>query len=107
MHDSYCGLCNDCQLSSPDFQAAVTKVKTYLDRLPPHWQQQCRRDREDIALPEFRQGLAWFSSLGPCPGCKAQGGLKNCAIRDCATTRQHDNCYECTDHESCKHLIFV
>jgi hypothetical protein len=107
MKDSYCGLCDTCQLGSSDFQAAVTKVKTYVDRMPMHWQQQCLQAGQEILWQEFRRGLEWFLERTSCPGCKAQGGLKHCAIRDCATTRRQDRCYECADHESCKHLIFV
>jgi hypothetical protein len=34
MKESYCGLCDYCQLGSPDFQAAAAKIKTYVDRMP-------------------------------------------------------------------------
>ena len=40
MKDSFCGLCDHCQLGSPDFQAAAAKVKTCVDRLPAFWQRQ-------------------------------------------------------------------
>ena len=35
MKDSFCGLCDHCQLGSPDFQAAAAKLKTYLDQMVP------------------------------------------------------------------------
>jgi hypothetical protein len=104
---SYCGLCEHCQLGSPDFQEAVGKVKTYMDQLPMHWQRQCINEAQDFPLLEFRQGLNWFSGRVDCPGCKDLGGLAHCGIRDCATERQQDSCYECLDHDSCSHLIFV
>ena len=54
--ESYCGLCEQCQLGSPDFQEAVGKIKTYMDQLPVHWQRQCN-EAQDFPLLEFRRGL--------------------------------------------------
>jgi hypothetical protein len=107
MKESYCGLCDHCRLSSPDFQAAVAKVKTEVDRLPPFWQRQGAQEGQDFSLAEFRRGLDWFQGLAQCPGCKENGGLKRCDIRNCAKKRRQDRCYVCPDHDSCRHLIFV
>jgi hypothetical protein len=107
MKESYCGLCDHCQLGSPDFQAAVAKVKTYLDQLPEFWQQQCLQEGREFSLGEFHRGLDWFLERAQCAGCKAGGGLKGCAIRDCAQERQQDHCHYCSDYDSCRHLIFV
>jgi hypothetical protein len=107
MKESYCGFCEQCQLGSPDFQAAVTKIKTYVDHLPGHWQRQCLEGAQDFPLLEFCRGLDWFLGRVGCPGCKDQGGLEHCAIRDCALERKQDYCYNCLDHDSCRHLIFV
>ncbi|MHB9073666.1 MAG: DUF3795 domain-containing protein [Desulfobaccales bacterium] len=107
VRESYCGLCEQCQLDSPDFQEAVSKVKTYLDQLPGHWQRQCINNAQDFPLLEFRRGLDWFSDRIDCPGCKDLGGTEHCGIRDYAKERQQDFCYECLDHDSCRHLIFV
>ena len=51
MKDSVCGLCDHCQLSSPDFQAAAAKIKTCLDQMPPFWQQQC------LFAPKIRKSV--------------------------------------------------
>lgn len=107
MKDSYCGLCDDCQLSQPDFQAAAAKVKTYVDRLPPFWQRQCLQKGQEFSLAEFRRGLDWFVGLAQCPGCKDGGGLDQCDIRDCARQRRQDHCHICPDHDSCRHLLIV
>jgi hypothetical protein len=107
MKESFCGLCDHCQLGSPDFQAAVAKVKTYLDQLPAFWQQQCLQEEQEVSLVEFRRGLDWLLGLAQCPGCKAGGGLKRCDIRDCAQGRQQDHCHNCSDYDSCRHLVFV
>ena len=107
IRESYCGLCEHCQLGSPDFQEAVAKIKTYVDQLPAHWQQQCFQGGQDLSLREFIRGLDWFSGRVECPGCKDLGGLERCTIRDCAIERKQDYCYECLDHDSCRHLIFV
>ncbi|MFZ5447426.1 MAG: DUF3795 domain-containing protein [Thermodesulfobacteriota bacterium] len=107
MKDSYCGLCEHCQLGSLDFQEAVAKVKAYVERLPAHWQRQCLKETQNFSLQEFRRSLDWFLDRVDCPGCKDQGGLVHCAIRDCAVSRKIDRCYECPDHNSCSHLIFV
>ena len=34
MKESYCGLCDDCQLGAPDFLEALATVKGYLDHFP-------------------------------------------------------------------------
>jgi len=107
MKESYCGLCDQCQLGSPDFQAAVAKIKTYVDQLPAFWQQQCLQEGQEVSLVEFRRGLDWFLGLAQCPGCKDAGGLKRCDIRSCAEKRQQSRCYICPDHDSCRHLVFV
>jgi hypothetical protein len=106
MKESFCGLCDHCQLGSPDFQAAAAKIKTYLDQMPSFWQRQCLQEGQDFSLDEFRRGLDWFLGLAQCPGCK-DGGLKRCDIRDCAQERQQDHCHVCPDHDSCRHLIIV
>jgi hypothetical protein len=107
MKESYCGLCDHCQLSGPDFQAAAAKVKTYVGQLPPFWQQQCLQEGRQFSLDEFHRGLDWFLGLGQCAGCKAGGGLESCTIRNCAQKRRQDHCHDCSDYESCGHLIIV
>ena len=107
MKESYCGLCEHCQLGQPDFQEAVVMVKTYIDRLRGSWQRQCLQGVKNFPLPEFRRSLDWLLGRVDCPGCKNQGGLERCAIRDFATTRRQDYCYECPDYDSCRHLISV
>jgi len=107
MKDSFCGLCDHCQLGSPDFQAAAAKVKTCVDQLPPFWPRQCLQEGQDFSLVEFRRGLDWFLGLAQCTGCKAGGGLERCTIRDCAQERRQEHCHNCSDYESCRHLIFV
>ena len=107
MPESYCGLCDHCQLCSPDFQAAVAKIKTSMDQLPPFWQRQCLQEGQGFSPVEFRRGLDWLLGLAQCPGCKEAGGLNRCDIRDCAQDRQQDHCHKCSDYDSCRHLIFV
>jgi hypothetical protein len=107
MMESYCGLCDHCQLASPDFQAAADKLKTSLDQLPPFWARQCMQGGQQFSLDEFHRGLDWFLGLAQCPGCKAGGGLEGCVIRDCAQERRRDHCHTCSDYDSCRHLIIV
>jgi hypothetical protein len=107
MTDSYCGLCEYCRLANPDFQDALAIVKSHVDQLPVHWRRQCHRDVTDFSWPEFLRGLEWFQGRPQCLGCKNSGGLDRCAIRRCAEDRGRDRCYECPDHDSCKHLVFV
>ncbi|MFA5110978.1 MAG: DUF3795 domain-containing protein [Desulfobaccales bacterium] len=105
--ESYCGFCERCRLDSPDFQEAVAKVSDYMDELPEFWRGQGLQEGADFPWFEFRRGLTWFQGRPVCPGCKESGGLAGCAIRRCAQERRQSHCYECADHDSCKHLFFV
>jgi hypothetical protein len=65
------------------------------------------REGQAFSLVEFHQGLDWFLGLTQCTGCKEGGGLERCDIRNCAQKRRQIQCYECPDHDSCRHLLIV
>jgi hypothetical protein len=102
MKDSYCGLCDQCQLDNPDFLAAVAKVKSYVDQFRVYWWAHCHWGDEGFSLPEFRRGLEWFLSHPPCLGCRGRHGPDQCPIRICAINRGWEHCYECPDLEPCE-----
>jgi hypothetical protein len=102
MKESYCGLCERCQLDNPKFLDAVAKVKGFVDRFRVHWWAHCFPGNEGFSLPELRKGLEWFLSHDECPGCRGGRGLDRCPIRICAISRRCDHCYECPDLEKCE-----
>jgi hypothetical protein len=107
MRESYCGLCDDCQLGSQDFQEVVARVKWYVDQFRVHWWTHCFPGEEGFSFPEFRKALDWFLTHTECPGCKGGRGLRDCPIRNCARGRHLEHCYECPDLEACEHFRFI
>jgi hypothetical protein len=107
MKESYCGLCDDCQLGAPDFLEALATVKKYVDHFRVNWWAHCFPGDEGFALPEFRQGLDWFLGHTECSGCKGGKGLDRCPIRLCAMRRHQGHCYECPDLMDCEKFSWL
>jgi hypothetical protein len=107
MKESYCGICDDCQLGAPEFLAALVTVKEYLHHFRENWWAHCFPGEEGFSLPEFRQGLDWFLSHTECEGCKGGKGLDRCPIRLCATRKHQDRCYECPELMDCERFSFL
>jgi hypothetical protein len=101
MKESYCGICDTCQLNNPDLMEALAKVKNYVEQFPIYFWRHCFLGEEGFSFPEFIKALNWFLSRPECPGCKMGGGLKGCPIRDCAKQRQITQCSKCPDQENC------
>ena len=87
MRESYCGLCDDCQLGNPGFLETVSRLKGYLDQVRANVWLHCFPGPDGFSLPEFRKGLEWFLAHTECPGCKNGRGLEDCPIRVCAQAR--------------------
>jgi hypothetical protein len=107
MKESYCGLCDDCQLGAPDFLEALATVKKYVDHFRVNWWVHCFPGDEGFALPEFRQGLDWFLGHTECSGCKGEKGLDRCPIRLCAMRRHQGHCCECPDLMDCEKFSWL
>jgi hypothetical protein len=107
MKESYCGLCDECQLGSPDFLAALAAVKGYLETFRTDWWAHCFPGDEGFSLPEFGRGLDWFLSHTECSGCNGGKGLDRCPIRLCALRRNQDDCSECPDLTDCKKFSWL
>ena len=97
MRQSYCGLCDDCQLGNPDFLQAVVQLKEYVNRFRANVWLHCFPDGEDFSFPEFKKGLDWFLDHTDCPGCQGGRGLEDCPVRLCAVARGLTHCYLCPD----------
>lgn len=107
IRESYCGLCDDCQLGDPEFLKTVTLLKEYLDRFRANWWVHCFPDDEGFSFPEFRRGVDWFLAHRECPGCKGGKGLELCPIRTCAVARGLANCSLCPDLVSCDKFDYL
>jgi hypothetical protein len=99
--ESYCGLCDECQLGHPEFLKIVALLEEYLDRCRANWWVHCFPDNEGFSFTEFRRGLDWFLTHTDCPGCKGGRGLELCPIRLCAQARGLANCALCPDLAPC------
>lgn len=108
IRESYCGLCDDCQLGNRDFLETVFQLQEYLRKFRADWWVHCFPSAEAFSFAEFRKGIAWFLSHTECPGCKGGRGLEDCPIRICARQRHFEHCYECPDLKTCSkfdHLL--
>ncbi|MGQ9687396.1 MAG: DUF3795 domain-containing protein [Desulfobaccales bacterium] len=101
VRESYCGLCDDCQLGHPEFLKTVALLKEYLERFRANWWVHCFPQEEGFSFGEFRRGLDWFLTHTECPGCKGGRGLELCPIRMCAKERGLANCALCPDLAAC------
>ncbi len=101
VRESYCGLCDDCQLGHPDFMETVTRLRKYLDRFRANWWIHCFPEKEGFSFADFRQGLDWFIKHTDCPGCKGGKGIDLCPVRSCARERGIEHCSLCPDLEAC------
>jgi hypothetical protein len=107
MRESYCGLCDDCQLGNRSFLDTVTRLKEYLARFRANWWIHCFPQDEAFDFGEFRKGLDWFLSHTECPSCKGGRGTQICPIRDCAVSRGIEHCSLCADLEPCDKFDFL
>ncbi len=99
--ESFCGLCDDCQLGNPNLLELVSQLKQYVDRFRANVWLHCFPGQDGFSFPEFRKGLEWLASHTECPGCREGRGLDDCPIRVCALGRNLGHCYECPDLEPC------
>jgi hypothetical protein len=107
VRESFCGLCDDCQLGNRDFLETVSRLKQYVDRFRANVWLHCFPGGNGFSFPEFRQGLDWFLSHPECPGCKGGRGLDDCPIRACAQARRLEHCYLCPDLQPCDKFAFL
>ncbi len=105
--ESYCGLCDDCQLGSPIFLETVSELKAYVKSFRANIWVHCFPTGDRFDFDEFRKGLDWFLTHTDCPGCKGGRGLEDCPIRACARARHLEHCYLCPDLEPCKKFDFL
>ena len=59
---------------------------------------------EDFNYKEFLKGLTLIRSMPLCPGCLKGGGRDNCEMKACASNRNIDDCSECREPATCKHV---
>ena len=107
MKESYCGLCEDCQLGAPEFMQALATVKEYLEHFRKNWWAHCFPGEEGFSFTEFRQGLDWFLNHPECSGCKGEKGQDRCPIRLCALRRQQSHCSSCPDLMGCEKFTLL
>ncbi len=107
MKQSYCGLCDDCQLGNRDFLGTVSRLKEYVDGFRADVWLHCFPGGDGFSFPEFRKGLEWFMSHNECPGCQGGRGVEDCRIRVCARDKRLEHCYLCPDLGPCDKFAFL
>lgn len=107
LRESFCGLCDDCQLGNPAFLDTVSKLQEYLSRFRTNWWLHCFPGEECFSFAELRKGLEWFLAHSECPGCKEGRGHDDCPIRRCAMARGLEHCYQCPDLKPCSKFDFL
>lgn len=107
MRESYCGLCDGCQLGNRDFLETVSRLKEFVDRFRANWWVHCFPETQGFDFAEFRKGLEWFLQNTDCPSCKGGRGVELCPIRLCAQERGLPQCSYCPDLEPCDKFDFL
>jgi hypothetical protein len=107
MRQSYCGLCDDCQLGNQDFLDTVFRLQEYVNRFRDNWWVHCFPQGEGFSFLEFRKGLEWFLEHRECPSCQCGRGTQDCPIRICAESHALKHCYECPNLEQCDKFDFL
>jgi hypothetical protein len=107
MRQSYCGLCDDCQLGNANFLHAVSHLQEYVNRFRANVWLHCFPGGEGFSFPEFKKGLEWFLAHRDCPGCQEGRGLEDCPVRTCAVARGLTHCSLCPDLAACDKFDFL
>jgi len=101
---SYCGLyCSDCIPSNEDLFSSIEKLDNLLEKLQFGEYANLRsKDRPKLSqYPIFSEMLKEMELL-KCPApCRNGGGKKECNIRVCCKSNNHEGCWECSNRESC------
>ena len=107
MRESFCGLCDDCQLGNREFLHTVSRLKEYVDRFRANWWVHCFPQENGFSFPEFRRALDWFLAHTECPSCKGGRGVEICPIRTCALEKGVPHCSVCRELETCDRFDFL
>jgi hypothetical protein len=106
-YTSYCGLyCRDCIPSNGGLFALAAELERKLADL--HFEEYAAHKAKGDAVfsgyQEFVRVLQAIRSL-ECPApCRAGGGKRSCAVRDCVLGRWLSGCWECPEYRTCELL---
>ncbi|OGP69467.1 MAG: hypothetical protein A2Y80_06335 [Deltaproteobacteria bacterium RBG_13_58_19] len=107
LRQSYCGLCDDCQLGNREFLETVSRLKGLVETFRANYWTHCFPQEKGFSFEEFRKGLDWFLAHPECPGCKGGRGSEDCPIRLCAEGRHLEFCWQCPDLSPCDKFDFL
>ena len=84
MRESYCGLCDDCQLGNSGFLETVSRLKDYLEQVRANVWLHCFPGQEGFSLAEFRKGAGMVPGphgMPRLPERAGPGGLPHPGLR--------------------------
>jgi hypothetical protein len=104
---AYCGLfCHDCIPANERLFRLIRELDDLAASL--HLEEYARLKAESNPplrdYPIFAGVLSELAAL-QCPApCRSGGGKRGCAIRECASGRGYEGCWECAERMSCRLL---
>ena len=96
----FCGIwCGSCVVGNGTLRALTERYEEIIGAYAlEEWAP------EDFNYKEFLKGLTLIRSMPLCPGCLKGGGRDNCEMKACASNRNIDDCSECREPATCKHV---
>lgn len=102
-----CGLCCvDCIPSHSELFALVNDLDRVLEDLRFEEYAALKADG-NTTFRDYASFRSVFRAIRDlrCPGpCRERGGIRLCAIRDCAQERGNEDCWRCGTRSGCRHL---
>ena len=99
----YCGIwCGSCAAGN----GAIVKLAKGFDELVRKYELE-NWVPKNFDFKEFAKGLSSIQAMSVCPGCRKGGGLPNCRIKVCASSKKMVDCSRCGQLMECRNFIFM
>ncbi|MCX6821049.1 MAG: DUF3795 domain-containing protein [Candidatus Aenigmarchaeota archaeon] len=106
----FCGIdCGKCELGNKVVSKNAETLKSGVEKYGiSQWFQFIPvADDEKFSFDELDKGLTWLAKYAACPGCHADGGSPDCAVRKCAKEKKFEDCSSCDAIDTCNKLDFL
>jgi hypothetical protein len=99
-HIGHCAIwCGSCAVGNGTLKELT---KTYEHIIRSYGVDNWGAEDQDFDGHEFMKTLKSIQKIPVCRGCRKGGGVTNCKIRACASSKKLADCTECTEFMTCK-----